>query len=339
MRSKPCGWNACLAAVLFLGGLTVIGPLAVMAAPGLVRASKSGLPYPAGGDVWVDLQGTATAPLPGVPLDGIRKLQVLVIRPRGDQLTWEQFGQVYVDHGLLEPRPKAGMSLLDAPNVELAVPGAVLNHEETNLYPTRAGQRLVLGLVRNLRTGHQLAYAVAIDGNLDNAQAIAYGKYVAKLLSGAAQVARSAPPVPPLAQPDGPVARLQGVHLQQLLNNLRQAPLLAPRLKRMAEVVIPQASAITLSKWRTPTPMADQAFFTFYLQAAANLGWGAPVIQDATHAGRPTLLFERPNNSGVVMVRAQPTPQNPLEPRAFPSTTIFILVMEGKIDVGALRVK
>jgi hypothetical protein len=310
----------------------------VAAAPSVLLAPKSRLAYPSDADLWVDAQGAPSVVVPGVPVDAIKKLRVVVFRPKGDTLPFDPLKALYVSQGLLPAGAKEALSISQTENT---APGLGVNQYETHVFETGAAdENLVLGLVRNLGTQHQLAFAALLTGALDHAQAYLAGKTIAAELAEAVRLARLAPAPPAvLVPPPGsvfaaPTNTLSGPLLPEVLKSIEQGNLVSPRVKAMARVVIPQATSITLKVWRTSAPLADEAFLAFYIQQAARLGWGPPISQDQTQAGRPTLLFQRPNNDGVVMVRANPAPLNP---SIRPATIIKVLEMEGKIDAASLR--
>ncbi len=318
---------------LVLAALVAAGIPAVLPARAAVTVSaapKSSLPLPPQADVWWDAQGTPTATAPGVQLGAVESLRVVIFRPKGDNLTWAQFTQLYVDGGILQPAAKVEFSALSVPRNEVLAPGAVLNAKETNVYRTRAeGEFLVLGLIRNLRSNNQLAYAVVLKGaGLDNPQALVQAQSLVEVLAEKARVDRMRLAPPPGARPVEAEMVLTGPQIGQLNQSIQRSPLVSLRVKEMAQQVIPRARLIRLGTWQTPAPMPDEAFFNYFTQQAQARGWDAPSVKDATAPGRPTLLFNRPDRAGVVMVRAQ---QTPLTTGRRPATVVFILEIEGTV--------
>jgi hypothetical protein len=252
----------------------------------------------------------------------------LVFRPKGDNLKIEELAGIYAFSGYIV---EGSVPLFKASSVPSAEITTVLNAKETFVYKTRTGGRwLVLGLIRNLRSQHQLASAVILNGTLDSLQAVAESNRLVELYAGEAQRRRQAPPMPAGTVPAGPTARWEGAKLAQLLQAINRDPAVSARVKEMATSVIPQATSINYSTWKTAAPLSDQAFVDFYTQQGLKLGWGAPVSTDQTQPGRPTLLFQRANKEGYVMLRAQPTPAGPVGTVTRPSTTIIALDVETK---------
>lgn len=357
MRTSRRRWNVglCIGAALaaWAGGAksvnayapgipavsALLGAQATDAAPAslAVVAAKSGLPYLRGSDVWWDSQGVPTSAVPGVDASAIRTASILIFRPQGDGLAWEQFTAMYVEHGLLPQAPKAELTVSSAPQGNIADGSVVANAEETNVYTTRsAGELLILGQIRNLRSRNQLAYAVRLSGKLTNAEAVVHVRKLVDALAAEAKNLRTRLLAPPGSVPAAPEATLRGAYLGQLLRSIDQSPLLSTRVKSMTRAILAHATAVTVTSWRTRTVVSDAAFFQYYAQQAEKLGWGAPVMKDETQPGRPALLFQRPNNQGVVMVRAQPAPLvGPGGVVLRPTTVVFRLEVEGMINAGA----
>ena len=296
-----------------------------LASPPVAFDPKCGLPVPVGAEVWWDAKGTTTFAVPGVPMDAIQSLRVVIFRPRGDSLTWAQFASLYAEGGVLKPGQGADFSSVSRPQAEVLVPGAVLNVKETNVYRTD-GQVVVLGLVRNLRSGNQLAYAVALKGKLDNAQALVQAQGIFETLAERARLDRLRLSPPPGCRPESAEVVLTGAALPQLLSSIEKSREVSVELKRTARAVIPKAKQIRLGTWRTPAPFTDEAFFTYFTQQAAVRGWEQPLVKDGTKPGRPSILFNRPDKAGVVMVRAAPSPINAT---SRPGTLILILEIDG----------
>lgn len=330
------GWA--LAELASLSGSPSVPAAAAPGAPVLL-APKSRLPYPADADVWVDAQGQPRVTVPGVEPGLIRGVAVLVYRPRGDSLTWGAQLELCARQGLLSAGGRPEFSVNSAPPASEESPDPNANAEETNAFRAADGGYVVLGQIRNLRTRHQLAYVVLLSGKLNGVQAVAQARSVVDELAGTAKLLRLGPPVPPGSTAAGPSLRLEGDRVRQLLQGIELSARSTPRVKAMARAVLPQATAVTLSTWRTAAALSDQAFFAFYLQQAVRLGWGPPIGQDESVPGRPTLLFQRPNGDGVMMVRAQPAPPGTLGPGGATNrltTTLYVLMMEGKINAASL---
>jgi hypothetical protein len=307
------------------------------AAPGTQVAPTSQLPYPKGAEWWADAQGTPTAMPPGMQMTDVQRVQALVYRAKGDALTWEQVTGMYVEQGILPPKPAFVLQSLLNPRSLPPIAEPVV--EEVQVYITQMGGAfLVLGFYRYPSSKQLLGYSVLLSGKVSAAQALVQGRAIAEELIKSAWVKRLTPPVPPGAEAAAPVQRLEGRRLRDLLQAIQRNPNVSARVKEMARVVLPQATAVTFYQWRTQAPVSDRAFFEFYIGQADRMQWGPAVSRDETQPTRPTLLFQRPNNEGVIMVRAEPTtPVLGQVNRA--STTIFVLVMEGKIDISSLRSK
>lgn len=344
MRNNATGWIRALALVsggFWLASGATLGaaqeaaaPKAEAAAP-YALAQTSRLPYPTGADRWVDAvsAGTVSVNVPGAGVAMIRKQAVMVFRPAGDRMRWEDLEGMYSAAGILPPGAAPKLSLLKLPEGE--PPAGSGNAFEDRVYRTRIpGEHVALGLIRNLRTQNLLVYAVVLSSKLNDAQALLYARSTVESLAEEARQQRLKLPPPAGAAPVAGVIRLQGAQLRQLQQSLVADPTVSPAVKRMAEVVLPQATAVTRSVWRTRAPLADREFFTHYTAQARARGWSAPLSRDESEPGRPTLLFQRPYNSGVVLVRAQPT--TGAQALVQPSTTIFQFEMEGTINVSAL---
>lgn len=329
MKSKKLAAPKEVASVVVATALLLA--TAVLAAPQVAVGPNSHLPYPSDADVWVDGSGTfnqTVSAMPGGNPGMLVSSSFIVFRPKGDNLKIEDFTALYVNNGHLTPGAAPVFRTAALPNRETAT---VANAKETFVYKTRTtGRWLVLGLIRNLRSQNQLASAVVLNGTLDTLQATSEANRLVELYAGEAQRRRQAPPMPAGTVPSGPTSRWDGTKLAQLLQSITRDTSLSPRVKEMARSVIPQAVSINYSTWKTPTPLSDQAFVDFYTQQAQKLGWGAPTSTDLTQAGKPTLLFQRPNSEGYVMLRAQPSPPGPVGTVTRPSTTIIVLDLEGK---------
>jgi hypothetical protein len=281
--------------------------------------------------VWVDGGGTfnrALSPLPGGAAGTLASSSFLIFRPKGDHLKLEELVAIYAAGGYLA---EGSVPVFKASSVPGPEQTTVLNAKETFVFKPRTGARwLVLGFIRNLRSQHQLASAVILNGTLDSLQAVAEANRLVELYAGEAQRRRQAPPMPAGTVPAGPTARWDGAKLTQLLQAITRDPAVSARVKEMSNSVIPQAASINYSTWKTATPLSDQAFVEFYTQQGLRLGWGAPVSTDQTVPSRPTLLFQRPNGEGYVMLRAQPSPPGAIGTVTRPSTTIIVLDVESK---------
>lgn len=320
----------CLKAVAVVVATVWLLASRVIAAPPTAVGPNSHLSYPADADVWVDGSGTfnqTVAALPGGNSGMLVSASFIVFRPKGDNLKIEEFATLYVSDGYLMAGAAPVFRAASLPSGDTGV----ANAKETFVYKTRTpGRWLVLGLIRNLRSQNQLASAVVLNGTLDTLQATSEANRLVELYAGEAQRRRQAPPMPAGTVPAGPSSRWEGAKLTQLLQAITRDATISPRVKEMARTVIPQSTSINYSTWKTPTPMADQAFVEFYTQQAQKLGWGAPTSTDLTQAGRPTLLFQRPNGEGYIMLRAQPSPPGPVGTVTRPSTTIIVLDLEAK---------
>jgi hypothetical protein len=199
----------------------------------------------------------------------------------------------------------------------------------------------VLGLISQVHKRQQRAFAVVLRGKLSPAQAGLQARLIVDELLEKAEAERLAPPVPPGAQPAAAQIQYDRAGLAQMRQAIEQQAGVSPRVKQMARVVMSQATRLNYSVWRTSAPLSDQAFIQYYVEETGRLGWGPPISKDETQPGRPTLLFQKPNNAGVVLIRAQPAPAaaRPNGPLLPPSTFIYVLDMEGTINVASLRPK
>jgi hypothetical protein len=325
-------WAARLTAVVVLA--MFLTHTVALAAPAVSLGPNSRLPYLEGADVWVDGAGTfnqVVAALPGGSPGMLVSASFIVFRPKDETLKPDQLASVYATNGYIAPSSQPVFKASSVPSDDVASPG---NAKETLVYKTRgSGKWLVIGLIRNVRTQHQLAFGVVLTGNLDSLQALSEANRLVELYAGEAQRRRQAPPMPTGTVPAGPTARWTGTKITELLSGIVRDPNVSDRVKEMARTVIPQATSINYTTWRTPSLMADQAFIDFYLQQGTKLGWGPPASTDETVPGRPTMLFQRPNNEGFLLIRAQPTSRNArVGTVARPSTTIIVLDVETKQD-------
>jgi hypothetical protein len=344
LTNRACGAGLLLTCTLavFTAGRAAAEPAAVRAAaiatletPAVEKAAvRSQLPSAPGADVWVDLVGVDAKGVPTPSIAGqapgiVRRYAVNVFRPAGDNLKWDDLLSLYMAQGVLAPGAPLLLSSAVNPAVTVVPAGGAMNAKDLRVYKPRAGgDVLVLGLIRNLRTRHQLAFGVLLTGTFDNAQALLYGAGLAESLAEDARKQRMRPPVPQGAVPIAASQRLTtAAQLQQLQTSIIQSPAISERVKQMARAILPGATSITLYAYRTSGPLTDAAFAQFYNREAARLGWGAPVSQDETQPGFPALLFQRSTGDGMMMVRAQPA-AGAGGPK--PSTAIYILMVEGR---------
>lgn len=294
---------------------------------------KSRLPYPPGADRWVDAAGAdpVTVNVPGVGFTSLRGQAAMVYRPQGDRMRWEDLTAMCVKAGILPADPQPKLTMLKVPEGEQATTG---NAFEDRIYRTQVpGQHVALGLVRNLRSRHLLVYEMQLTSKLNDAQALLYARATIESLAEEARQQRMQLPGPPGGTPLGSVIRLRGAQIRQLQQALAKDPTVAPAVRRMAAIVLPQATTVTRRAWRTAVPLGDKEFFDFYTAQSKQRGYPAPVSRDESHPSRPTLLLQRPHNSGVTLVRAQPTAG---VEGALGSTTVFVFDMDGNINVDAL---
>jgi hypothetical protein len=335
---------------LILSALVSLGPVAraeeapgapgdrPAASAGVLYSERSRLPYPTSADRWADALSTnaVTVSVPGAGVTVLRKQAVLVYRPALDRVSWEELTAMYVNMQVLpeSPQPKLNVKKLPEP----AAPGLVApaaNAFDERIYRTRLpGEHLALGTIRNLKSQNLLVYAVLLNSKLDDAQALLYAHGVAESLAEEARQRRMETPPPPGGVPAAGVVRISGEPLRRLQASMQRDPNASGAVKRMASVVLPQALSLTRRVWRVP-PMSDRQFFDYYTAHARRVGWGAPISQDETSPGRPTLLFQRPGGAGVVLVRAEPTPIGPAAV-VRQSTTVHVFEIDGNIDVSVL---
>ena len=320
------------------------GRSVVAGVPGAAEAllaPKSRLPYPSDADVWVDAGGAvrAVVPAPGAGAPAIiQEARVLVFQPRADRLSLERLTALFAGSGILAAAQKPVLEASAVPPVKEGVADPNLNAGDARVYATPLpDQVLVIGLIRNIRSQNQLAFAVLFRGKLRPAQALLEARALVNDLAGKAKTRRQGLPVPPGAEPADTTVRLEGPALRQLQISIEAAPGISIKVKEMARAVIPQATAITRSTWRCPGRLSDARFAQFYRQEAEKLGWSL-VSEDVTQSGRPTLLFRRPGGEGVVMVRAEPGPTL-VGAATRPHTIVYILAMDGKINVNSLLPK
>jgi hypothetical protein len=297
---------------------------------------RSRLPATGGAELWVDLSGIGSPgvtvlPTPGRPAAVIRQYSVLVFRPVGDNLSWEELTALYVNHGLLPSAPPV-LNIGSLPPLA-AAQGSPLNARDTRLYKAKNGSDyLALGLIRNLRSRNQLAYAVLLAGKLDNVQAALQANALAETLANDYLTRRNSPPIPMGAVSVQPSVTATGARLSALQSNIASDRSVSPRVKELARL----ASSATLYQLRTAAPLTDRQFLEFYTREAASRGWGQPISQDETRPGYPTLLFQRPTNDGVMMVRAAPSPPT-IGGLQRPGTIIVLLMMEGRFTTTPSR--
>lgn len=338
-----------LGAVALLFGIALAGivPAASEPEPEPPLAPKSRLPYPAGAEIWVDAEGVPLAAVPGVELGAVKRVRVLIFRPAGDRVGVPELVPLFVAAEILPPNPRPVLSVLAGlPPVPAAAAAA---RHDLHLYKTRNPSELLgLGLRRHLVPGPQpgpvVAYGVVLTGRVEPAGAAVQVQAIVDSLAAREAVARLAPPVPPGSVLTSQV-RVDGPRLPLLVRNIEGDPTVPVRMKEITRAVIPQARMVLLHTWRTPGPLSGKAVVDFYLEQAAQRGWGPPVSRDESVPGQPMLLFQRPNDEGVLMVRAVttplPAPGVPAAPGAPSSraaaTMIVILEMPGRIDLDRLK--
>lgn len=296
-------------------------------------APRSTLPYPLRAELWVDAEGAPTVTPPGVPIGAILRVRVVVFRPERDRLEQDTLVRLLVAAGRLAPN--ASPRLVAEPDRRSL---AAVNRESTQVYAGKLpNEMVVLGQVQNTATQHLLAYAVVVSGTLNAAQALVQARAVVAELAERARLTRLAVPRPSGSVPVSPTWRLEGARLRELARSIEQDVTLSPSVRSIARVLLPQSAAVEYSAWRTREPLTDQAFFDFYSQHTLRQGWGSPISRDATQPGRPSLLYQRPADGAVVLIRAStPAPIAAL-PRA--GTTLTVLVMEGRINLQGLSLR
>lgn len=247
-------------------------------------------------------------------------------------MPWAEIIRLYGVQGILGSRPEPLFRAASNPRKTGEHLDPELNAEETRVYAAGHGGLLVLGWLRNLRSEHLLVYAVLIQGKVSNVDAVTQARSVVTELGRQAKLKRFGPPRPEGAVADGPEHRLQGPQIQQLLTTIQQSSFASPRVKEMSASILPLATSVTLTRWRTAAPLSNADFFNFYIEQAADMGWGRPVVRDESLADRPSLIFQLPGGTGVVMIRSQPTgaPVRPV-------TIIHVLYIEGRIDTSKLK--
>lgn len=310
--------------------------------PRSTSAPVSKLPVPAGSEIWVDVEGSGPIILPAPGLNTspvVQRSSVLVVHPRGDALAWEEWLRMFHHAGMVAEN--AAPLLRSSTPATAAAPGGppAPPTGEYRVYGTRvATEFLVLGIQKDPKSGQQQVSAVLFSGRMDRTQALTQAQSLIAELTARAVAARGAVPVPAGAIPAAQEIRFSGAQLRSMLTGILQDPSVSPRVKEMSRVVLPQATSLRFSVWRTREYLSDASFFDFYTQQGARLGWGQPLTRDETQPNHPALLFQRPNNDGVVMVRAQPSSM----PRGAASRVpahIFVLVIEGKIDASSLATR
>ncbi len=300
----------------------------------VVLAPTTRLPYPMDSELLVDRQPAMMPSIPGLPANAVRKCLIAAFRPR-QPISLDELARAYVAAQYLPNQP--GVAL----EVSETAPANATTVRQARVYRSvLPDEYVILGSIRETRSQAQILYGVVISGNIGRAEALVRAEpVVSGLISSYVleeRTRRLQIPIPGGSQPSSPMIRIEGLGLVQLAASIEQSTVVSPRVKEIARIVLPQASGVTHMAWQTPNRISDKGFFTFYLQQAEKLGWGQPVSQDQTRVGHPTLLFQRPANQGVVLVRAQPTPLVTGKLNK-PSTTLYILVIEGRIDVTTLR--
>jgi hypothetical protein len=311
-----------------------VAPLGGVA--GYLLAEKSRLPYPSGVDRWVDARSDdpVTINVPGAGATLIQRQAALIYRPQNDRASWDSLGVLYEKAGILNPKAAPKLTLMKMPEGEAPKGNAF----EDRIYETRTpGERLALGLIRNLQSQHLLVYQMTISSKMNDAQSLLYARSTVEGLAEEARVERMRLPGPPGSTSIGSVITLRGSQVRTLQNALTQDAAVSDEVKRMATVVLPQATSVSRTAYRTATHLSDKEFFDYYIAQARQRGYTAPISRDESHPGRPTLLFQRPYNSGVTLVRAQPT-TNTIQGGLNP-TTVYIFEMDGAINVDALTSK
>lgn len=331
MIGRSVFFRALISAVTLLA-TSGVAVWAVDGAP--VQAKKSELFHPSDARIWADAAGAVVSTLPDVPRNTVLQVRALVFQPKGDNLTWSELTQMLALKGALRAGQKPVFSAAKLATGEAATADPEANTEETNVYAGRTPDEfVVLGFIRNQRTQHQIAYEVVLKGPISAVQATAQGRSLSTMLALTYKFNTSGPPRPQGAVPTGPSRSLAGQQLRLLLESIEKSPTLARGVKSTARVVIPQATKVELWNFRTLQPFSDALLVNFYMNEAVKLGWGTPISRDESQPNRPTLLFQRPNETGVVMVSAEPVPPVPGSGSA---TLISILVIDGKINTGSL---
>jgi hypothetical protein len=291
-------------------------------APALTLAASSRLPHPPRAEVWADAQGAPgfTSPGfagPGIPAGPVQHVRVLVFQPAGSGTSGGVSGldrdalvAISVAAGLIPSEATPAFDVLSTPRMgAAAAAGARVHKEQTSVYKMASpNETLVMGIVSSAISSGPFAYLVVLHGRINNVQSVAYAReVVGHLVQRRLQPALPGPP--PGAVPAGPTVRLQGGGIRQLQQTIEQNSMLSARVKVLAQNLLPNASAVTLSTWRLPSTVSDQALAAYYRQQALAAGWGAPVVEDLSVPRHPTLLFQPAGGataSGTVMIRAQP---------------------------------
>lgn len=298
-----------------------------------VTAATSQLPYPASADLWVDAGGKPAAGA----VRGISSLGVVLFRPSGDLMSWPAVQGLYQSAKLLQMGAAPLFRAVTHPESEAAAADPDANSEETRVFRGAAPRTvMVLGTIRNLASQHLLVYAVRLSGEIAPVEAVKQARSLVTELGLQAKLKRFGPPRPAGAVADAPELRLRGPQITQLLVTIRESRFASDRIKKMAAAILPRATSVTLTRWRTPDALSDAAFFRFYEEQAERLGWGAPVVRDETIATRPSMIFQLPGASGVAMIRAQPVEPALGVPLA---KIIHVLMIDGAIDTSRLDVR
>ncbi len=302
-----------------------------------LTATQTRLPYPADAELWIDRTPAGVPVIPGLRTGAIRRMDVLAFRPKNDQMTLDQAAMLYSTLQVLSPAPRPVMELVNPP-IPPAPAGAPQTSETVRVYRGMVpGQVVVLGSAQDLRTRALLIYLVQITGTVGNPEALLQAKTVVSGYMLEERGRRSQPPIPPGSAPVRPIVRFEGPRIQELAQSIERSATVSAQVKEIARVVLMQSSGVMYGAWQTSAPLTDQAFFDFYQTQTQKLGWGPAISRDETQPGHPTLLLQRPHNDGVVLVRAEPTARPVLGKSGGPSTTVVVLVIEGSINVSALK--
>jgi hypothetical protein len=145
-----------------------------------------------------------------------------------------------------------------------------------------------------------------------------------------------------LAFPGSAVVRditLPSTDVPQLLRQIEQSSA-PPAVREMYSAIIRGAETLRLTTYRVNQRVSSAQFLPFYRAIAVRLGWGE-VTSDTSDLQRPMIVFSLGDGGGIVMVRGESTEVVVARGRGLtqvvPTTTVTLLVVQGKLDLKALR--
>jgi hypothetical protein len=145
-----------------------------------------------------------------------------------------------------------------------------------------------------------------------------------------------------LALPGSVVVRdisLPNTDVPLLLRQIEQGSA-SPAVREMYSSIIRGADTIRVTTYRVGTRISVEQFLQFYRAIAQRLSWGE-VTQDTSDRLRPMVVFSLGDGNGIVMVRGESAdvvvPRGRGITEVVPTTSVTLLVVQGKLDLKALR--